>query len=416
MTIDIRTLIFVLGITHLLQFIVFLYQYIIYKPYRGIKWWLLWSVAEIVGFAFLLLREIPAIEKSAIIIQNASIVLGVIFIYIGIMHFFEKKENLRLVLSIYAIFIFFLFYFLFIDNNINIRSFAIAVTLATMSFITIHALLVYRPKSVATTANFIALVFLVHGGFFTFRAIAILLFKTNESVYNSTTMHIAMYTDALVCGLLWTLAFIIMINQHLIADLKEARDEMQLVFNTSPDAAIISRLNDGLIVFANEGFSSLTGYAPNEFMGKTTLDLDIWADPKDRNTVTKELVEKGHVDNFATMFRKKDTSQVNGLMSAKIINLQNGPHIISVTRDISELKNKEQDLISTVASLQKALEEIKTLRGIIPICSYCKKIRDDQGYWSQVESYVSKHSEAQFSHGLCPDCIKKLYPEFYKEK
>ena len=57
------------------------------------------------------------------------------------------------------------------------------------------------------------------------------------------------------------------------------------------------------------------------------------------------------------------------------------------------------------------MENIKTLKGIIPICASCKKIRDDQGYWNQLESYVAEHSEADFSHSICPECIKRLYPD-----
>ena len=69
-------------------------------------------------------------------------------------------------------------------------------------------------------------------------------------------------------------------------------------------------------------------------------------------------------------------------------------------------------LQDTVQNLEKALSEVKTLRGIVPICSFCKKIRDDKGYWDQVEVYVSQHTNANFSHSICPDCAKKLYPEF----
>jgi phosphoserine phosphatase RsbU/P len=70
-----------------------------------------------------------------------------------------------------------------------------------------------------------------------------------------------------------------------------------------------------------------------------------------------------------------------------------------------------QDRLSNkVLELRDALNQIKTLSGIVPICAGCKKIRDDQGYWNQVETYISAHSEAQFSHGLCPDCLKKYYP------
>ncbi len=64
-----------------------------------------------------------------------------------------------------------------------------------------------------------------------------------------------------------------------------------------------------------------------------------------------------------------------------------------------------------VEELQKALGEVKQLSGILHICASCKKIRDDEGYWKQIEPYITSHSEAQFSHGICPECLKKLYPE-----
>ncbi len=66
--------------------------------------------------------------------------------------------------------------------------------------------------------------------------------------------------------------------------------------------------------------------------------------------------------------------------------------------------------LSVPAFSQNALEEIKTLKGIIPICMHCKKIRDDQGYWNQIEKYISEHSTAEISHGLCPECLREHYP------
>lgn len=65
---------------------------------------------------------------------------------------------------------------------------------------------------------------------------------------------------------------------------------------------------------------------------------------------------------------------------------------------------------------EKALADVRILRGLLPICASCKMIRDDKGYWTQIERYISVHSEADFSHGICPDCARKLYPELYKEK
>jgi hypothetical protein len=64
-----------------------------------------------------------------------------------------------------------------------------------------------------------------------------------------------------------------------------------------------------------------------------------------------------------------------------------------------------------IKELQVALEEIKSLKGIIPICMYCKGIRDDKGAWTKLEQYITEHSEAQFSHGICEECLKKNYPE-----
>lgn len=72
-------------------------------------------------------------------------------------------------------------------------------------------------------------------------------------------------------------------------------------------------------------------------------------------------------------------------------------------------------LAEKIGELQRALNEIKTLRGIVPICASCKKIRNDAGFWQQVDVYVRDHSEAEFSHGLCPECMKRLYPEFTVE-
>ena len=76
------------------------------------------------------------------------------------------------------------------------------------------------------------------------------------------------------------------------------------------------------------------------------------------------------------------------------------------------LKRSNNELISEKEKLEEAISKIKTLSGLLPICSHCKKIRDDKGYWNQVESYIHEHTDAVFSHGICPDCAKKHYPDF----
>lgn len=78
----------------------------------------------------------------------------------------------------------------------------------------------------------------------------------------------------------------------------------------------------------------------------------------------------------------------------------------------SERMLREQKKL--VADLKKALADVRTLQGILPICAACKQVRDDNGYWKQVEKYIEEHSEARFTHGICPDCAKRLYPELYE--
>ena len=84
-------------------------------------------------------------------------------------------------------------------------------------------------------------------------------------------------------------------------------------------------------------------------------------------------------------------------------------------QEMDRRKNRELELRRSNEELQMALKEVKVLRGLIPICASCKKIRNDGGFWQQLEEYLSEHSEAEFSHGLCQPCIKKLYPGDYQD-
>jgi GAF domain-containing protein len=107
---------------------------------------------------------------------------------------------------------------------------------------------------------------------------------------------------------------------------------------------------------------------------------------------------------------KKDQLLALKVLSRQVISQ------LELRRASSELQqvNKKQE--SLITELQEALSRIKTLEGMIPICAHCKKIRDDQGYWHQVESYISQlsASDFDFSHGICPECMEKIYPEFHQ--
>jgi len=87
--------------------------------------------------------------------------------------------------------------------------------------------------------------------------------------------------------------------------------------------------------------------------------------------------------------------------------------VLLLADSYKEIRHQKDELVKNNRQLSEALEKVRTLRGLLPICSSCKKIRDDKGYWSEVEVYVRDHSDARFSHGICPDCVKELYPDMY---
>ena len=85
-------------------------------------------------------------------------------------------------------------------------------------------------------------------------------------------------------------------------------------------------------------------------------------------------------------------------------------------REIDARKKVQVEKEDLIVELQTSLEKVKLLSGFLPICASCKKIRDDKGYWNQIESYIRDHSEVEFSHGICPECLDKHYPQFVHEK
>lgn len=108
----------------------------------------------------------------------------------------------------------------------------------------------------------------------------------------------------------------------------------------------------------------------------------------------------------------KEGTEVPVELSLSSFQIREQWHTVGTIRDISNRKWAEQEREKLISNLQNALKEVKQLSGLLPICANCKKVRDDKGYWNQIESYIHQRSEAEFSHGICPDCAKERYPEY----
>ncbi len=136
------------------------------------------------------------------------------------------------------------------------------------------------------------------------------------------------------------------ITEHKRAEerLKESEERFRLAFMTSPDSVNINRLSDGIYIDINHGFTEIMGYTREDCIGKSSLHLDIWDDPKDRARLVAGLKENGYVRNLEARFRTKDGTFRFGLMSARVLTLNGEPCILSVTRDITERKRAEEAL------------------------------------------------------------------------
>jgi PAS domain S-box-containing protein len=175
---------------------------------------------------------------------------------------------------------------------------------------------------------------------------------------------------------------------------------------------------EGRITNVNRTDLEMLGYTRDEMIGRPIWKFVV-EDEIAHQRILAKLTGKMPPDHgLVRTYRRKDGTTLPVLMDDRQTRDENG-HIAGfrvIIQDITERKKMEEEREKLIHELQEALLKVKTLSGLVPICASCKKIRDDKGYWNQIEAYISEHSEAQFSHSICPECARKLYPEFYKDE
>ncbi len=184
--------------------------------------------------------------------------------------------------------------------------------------------------------------------------------------------------------------------------------------------AVIATDANGCIKFMNSVAEALTGWTQQEAWGKTCEEVFHIIHQETRGLVdspVRRVLQEGVTVGLRnhTLLIARDDSEIPIDDSAAPIRDDSGniTGVVVVFRDVTERVQAEEAQAKLIAELQEALVKVKTLSGLLPICTSCKKIRDDQGYWQQVEVYVQQHSDAEFTHGFCPDCARTLYPEIF---
>jgi len=182
------------------------------------------------------------------------------------------------------------------------------------------------------------------------------------------------------------------------------------LLESAPDAMVVVDQN-GTIILANSQTERLFGYSNQELIGQA---VEILIPEAIRNQHSKNRTDYAIAPRFRPMGHgmelfgwRKNGAEFPVEISLSPLDTPDGLLVTAAIRDVTERKLAEREQAALLERLQTAFDEIKTLRGLIPICAWCKKIRDDKGFWQQLETYLRARTEAEFSHGICPECEKK---------
>jgi PAS domain S-box-containing protein len=206
---------------------------------------------------------------------------------------------------------------------------------------------------------------------------------------------------------------------------QEALQKYHRLFDANPALMAVTSAETRCFVEVNQAWLGRLGYLRDEVIGRSPEELELFPGRADQRAVRDQLLSTGRISKIELEVRRKDGELLTGLFTGETIRSQGRTYLLTVMVDITEQKRAEARLLAAKAELERLnaelrvqaeearqrLDQVKTLRGIIPICCVCKRIRDDEQYWSQVEAYIEQHTDAQFSHSYCPECAAKQFPE-----
>lgn len=200
--------------------------------------------------------------------------------------------------------------------------------------------------------------------------------------------------------------------------LQSERDLLQTVMNSAGNSHLVYIDCDFNFVRVNETYAASCGYRPEEMIGKNLFTLYPNAENEAIFTHVRDIGKDFEVRDkpfeFPNQLKRGVTYWDWTLKAVKDPGGQVTGLVFSLY-ETTERKRNEEKMEQLVLELQEALAKVKLLSGLLPICAWCKKIRNDEGYWEQMEIYISKNSEAGFSHSICPECMEKRYPELNKK-
>ena len=353
MILDIRTIVFSYVLTDIVCLAVMM---ILWRQNRkrlaGTGLWVIDYAFQLTALALIILRGIIP-DWASIVLANALVMTGALLGYLALLQFAGQRRNQTFNYVFLAANILLHAYFTYMAAGVETRSFNTALGLGVITF------------QCAWFAAQHPLMRWVGGVFTLFCAVNILRIGRYFTLSDSRTDFFAPSPFDASFMIAYQILFIaltfsvgIMYNKRLVAEIQTGEEKFFKAFHSSPYAITISRTSDGKMLEVNEGFVRISGYTPEECIGKTSLDLKLWPSDTDRSAVVRDLLQYGTIEDRDLLFRVKSGKVIEALFSAQTITINGEACILSSINDISDRKRMESDLRRNETMLRMILDNL----------------------------------------------------------
>lgn len=353
MNLDITTLATIASSILIIQLIVLTFLRFTNKDIKGVGYWLTGSLLISFGTSAMLFYDLQFLKLFAMI-SNPLIILGYIALYIGVLRFRGLRLQKVLLNAIFGTFLISYYFFMFIYPSITLRTVAINLALLSVSALMIRLLVFTKERIINLSARLTVSAFIMTAAF---SAVRIFYALTLPPILSYQDQHLLLQFAILtqiVTSSIWTYGFVLMVSQRINLEHDVEREKMQLIFNTSPDAALITQLSDGMIIDVNIGFINSSGYSRDEVIGNTVTNLNLLVNHEVGSQIIAELLDKEASDNHECFFRKKNGEVFMGSISAGISTILDQTYIISVIKDVTE-RNRQQLALAENEALYRSI-------------------------------------------------------------
>ncbi|MCB2193203.1 MAG: PAS domain-containing protein [Deltaproteobacteria bacterium] len=401
------------------------------KNYPGFKQWTLGAVIMAVAYLLFMLRG-PMPKVVSVMVGNPLLAVSAALFLAGTRRFLDLKPWPKFQVAVPLACLGGLAWFYWVNDLFAIRVVVISVAGGLLLSPVAWLLAAHAPRGHRTLYVGTGVVFALFCASMLMRAADTIMGGRQVELFGQDPLQALMFLFMLMSQASWIIGLMLINSQRMSDELRLSRaelaanvDNMERILDFLPDPTWVVD-NLGRVTYWNQAMERLTGVKASQILGKgeyeyalslygerrpCLIDLMLNSDPAWERRYAN-LERRGDMLATYEAFLPalgEDGRFVAGSATCLLDEKGRMTGAVETLRDITKDKRSVQEREKLIRELTAALEKVQTLKGLIPICSHCKSIRRDEGYWEQLETFIADHAEVEFSHGICPDCIEKYY-------